>query len=782
MRNPLEVEQQYQNLLLSLSLPATAFQRLHVIDHFLGLLDGEEAAYESYLLDCFDRVPVLVRDLAHLGHDPDEVRRIYDLFNQASQNIQCFDLSGELGKALTRLRSVACGLYAYAGAWEKLGEVLGAPLTCVPDAGTENGNGSGHPALRRLIDKTHDLRTRELLEYLAREWDVTAAMEAGRGYVPVVERSVEEGRGGRGSLRRLRVRIIGESREGHDVIQGDLSVFGVDREETSLTQIPMEAVHTVLRKMDPRLVARPYIGQISFGRSHELLEGDSAQLAAGVLLACEILRYENRRVQFRVRPDVALTGSMDAHGCVCAVDGGSLPAKVKAAFFSHVGVLVVPREQVPDAESADADLRRRYPRRQLAIVGVAHVREVFYDRRVVEEVRAPLPIHMARTVAKHKAPIAAVTATFGLLLLIGHLILGPIDKTPADVEFAGNLMRVVNQFGETIMEADVGGPTVEYQRSLKSEAHHPPVYGISNQDGMDSTFVVFLSCSSSANFSADRFCKWSVSGRQVWGEWRSFPIVDFPNKNYEARGTAHWVTGFVFAEVDGRPGKEVVVLTHHPNSFPCTLVALDWHTMREVAEYLHVGFINDLRVFDIDADGRDEILCCGINNAYRMACVVVLDPNQLSGCSPATGEYVCRSHPPAAEKFYILIPRTVVGEATHFLKNNDANWLEVDQGARQLVVHVVDGISSPTAPFETAATLNYRFDSTMRLATIAPGDSYDLLAESLVKEGKLRQKPDQAYFEAERSRIRYWDGEKWQTRPTENRRFTMPNRGELLPR
>ena len=60
----------------------------------------------------------------------------------------------------------------------------------------------------------------------------------------------------------------------------------------------------------------------------------------------------------------------------------------------------------------------------------------------------------------------------------------------------------------------------------------------------------------------------------------------------------------VLANVDTLPGRDVVVVSPHPTSFPGMLTVLSRHTGKPFAEYLHVGFINDIRLFDIDSTMR----------------------------------------------------------------------------------------------------------------------------------------------------------------------------------
>jgi len=54
---------------------------------------------------------------------------------------------------------------------------------------------------------------------------------------------------------------------------------------------------------------------------------------------------------------------------------------------------------------------------------------------------------------------------------------------------------------------------------------------------------------------------------------------------------------------------------------------------RVLREYWHSGVLTQIALADVDGDGKNEIVLGGVNNGYRAATLIVLDPGGFSGAS-----------------------------------------------------------------------------------------------------------------------------------------------------
>lgn len=758
MLNPLDVEQQYQNLRMTLSLPGTSFQRLRAVEEFLAGLTGEEPAFESYILDCLDHIPALVKELSRSGHDPEALRRVHDRLRLAAEGVQNGNALAGIREALEEFREIVAGLYAYGAAWGGLSGMLGIPVREQEKPDAHEGTGSRRVELTRMAEQSDDRNVREALERLCRVWDMAVKPQSGMAHVPVVERSLTEEHEGAGSLRRLTVKIFGESGDGRDAIHGDLAVFGVDREETGLTHVPMQAARSVLSNIEVALFEKHFSGQITFGNSHELHEGDSARLAAMTLLVCEILRYENRRIQYRLRPDAALTGSMNAEGSVLDVDGRSLGAKVTAAFFSHVETLVVPRGQAADAEEVLRELQMRYPGRHLDIVGVGHAREVFYDRRAIEQITISKPRHVFMRLWQRRMRVGGIA----LLLLMGLSLMrvayGPIDNNPQLTAFHGGMLEIRNKSGGRLGAVALTKMTAQRAVLDPDEAHKLDCLSDVNGDGRNE--IVFTLQHGLSDGGMDSVIAVASDCQSVLWTYEVRQRFTFPRRSEGNTGT-YSISKVFGGDVDGDGSAEVVIGANHISSFVGIVAVLDGKTGHEKGLYIHTGHTIDLAAADLDGDNIAEILAVGKNNAFQLAFLACLDGRNISGYSVTQGVYTPEGLAPANEKAYLLFPETAVGLAftspSH--AGNMSGSVVVNAESRQVLVGITDFVGLYDSQGEHVnATLNVIADFDLNIQSVQPGTSYDLVAEHLVRDGRLPHVPDEAYWRGWRSLVRTWKG------------------------
>ncbi len=106
---------------------------------------------------------------------------------------------------------------------------------------------------------------------------------------------------------------------------------------------------------------------------------------------------------------MGMTGDISEDGRVIPVDGQTLVSKVHACFFSWLDIMVVPKEQLYEAEIEKARLQQRYPDKKLTILGVEHIEDLFYDRRISEEVRIGRIKKAGHVIRKYKFNIIGIS-------------------------------------------------------------------------------------------------------------------------------------------------------------------------------------------------------------------------------------------------------------------------------------------------------------------------------------------------------------------------------------
>ncbi len=780
MHNPIDIEGRFQSLRSFLAYPASARQRLLEIDKFLDWLGDDYAQCESYLLELAQHLPELINGLSASGNSPEPLRALAEKLFHLQAQLPAFAAISDLNEAIKKMQHRAAGLYACAGDLQTSLTLLDDRFATHPPVWlAEISNGHHRQPLAilqhaRELAKSHHPQIIDFINELIANCFPAETRDANGIVVPVIERGLFNSTtdAHEGSLRRLSIKILGSASGGLDEIDAGVRVIGAQSSAASMLKAPIAAARRLLSETYSHLSKKCFSGKITFDAAHACHEGNSANLAIAALFYCAILRYTGQRRQFRLASNVAVTGDVDENGAVLPVDDDTLDAKVKAVFFSWAECLVVPKQQLHEAEAAAGALTQTYPHRQLTIIGVRHLREIFYDRRLTERQRATIAGHVARKAWRKKFTVGGLAAILILISIIGKLIYGPFDKNPVIAEFAGESLLIKNKSGEIVVNITVGPATVRRANSVGNDnelwgLHYVTFFDVDG-DGMNEVFWVQWNDEKTAQPS--KICcksvledtlRWSIALRRA---------LDFPRKP-DAKSDYFYPSHIAAGDFDGDGGGELLVSSTQ-DFFPALVLRLEAKTGKELGCYVHVGQIGSMKLVDLDNDGITEVLLCGVNNAFRKACLVVLDPRFISGHSPLAGNYVLTGYPAGLEKTYILIPRTIVGEVfSEDSKNNSAQAIFLQQASRNFFLLIRDA-SSRNPPLSAKQLYLYGyFGFDLQVQSFGTHDDYDLTAEKLFREGRISRMPDYAYFEEYKKKMLYWDGEGWQNEPVMNRHY-----------
>lgn len=760
MLNPLDIEQRYQDLKLLLSLPSTPYQRVVAINAFLTLLNGEEQSYESYVLECHERLPAYLAEVPACGYVPEMLAGLYTHFLALQRQVPAAATTAGVPEAMHRFRNVVAVHFAHAGAWERVLQLFPAGTPDPPNppltypAGIEGYDRFVNDAA--ATNRIPELEREEIRQLLFG----TAEVRDRTVLIPVVEKPVTDGGSQSGSLRRIRVRILGDALATRDSIETDIAVYGIDHAESGHVGVPMQAVRQWLRKQHSPAESKWYLGHVSFGGAHELHEGGSSGLAVAAALACEVLRYENARVQYRIRSDAVFTGGIDGMGAVLPVDADTLLLKINAAFFSPVHVMVVPRSQADAAEEYVRQLQARFPVRSLEIVGVRTLADVFYDLRAIIPLRAPLALHAVRFLWMRRSRTLALISTTILIVIGAWYGMGRTDNQPIAIEYEGDRLRVMNRYNATLAEIEVGKATVDTWGHTLNEWAATHGHAIADADGDGQNELFYVQSIGAPGNLEDQVVAYSIREQRALWSTPIRPVYNFPGCSDTKTGSIV-INDLVAGDVDGDGRAVVFVAAHHVQSFPGIVVALDPLTGNTKQAYVNTGHIADIALADLDRNGVPELLMAGTNNAFLgdRAFLAVIDACDINGCSPFTSEYRPADPPAVRNDFYALLPRSVFGESIGTdAKGNAGLFLEVNESLGQVTVCVDDGSGQAVKlPIVVPPILNFTFNRSLKLTAIARGDSYDVGAAWAVEHGFLTFKPDDAYFVRLRERLRVWE-------------------------
>jgi hypothetical protein len=211
------------------------------------------------------------------------------------------------------------------------------------------------------------------------------------------------------------------------------------------------------------------------------------------------------------------------------------------------------------------------------------------------------------------------------------------------------------------------------------------------------------------------------------------------------------------------------VLSQDRNFSPMKLFEVDTKTGVEQQSFFNRGHCPFLLASDVDGDGTNDLLLGGLNDGYNQACLAILDPSDISGFAPVPQEYLpADSVRSAQEKYYILFPKTDLGELVRRAPFNQVNQI-VLAATGNLIIHVYESTGNPKS--EEAGSVLYGFDQRMKLKLVTLGDNFKVVYQRFYSEGKLKRPLTPAYTEKLKNSVLYWDGERFVNTPTMNKRF-----------
>lgn len=759
MANPLVIEQNFQTLKQSLKLISSSRLRILRIVEFIEDLLNTPTYFPAYAPDLLPQLSKSIVETDFTGTNLNCLERCVKIIERIENDKPTVASNSELKQAQQHLKAES-------------------------------------DKIRSWINS----KSVDPLESPRKKFDVSSV------YIPMVEReqfltTVEPLFA---SLQKLNIDAIFSKKEA-DADKLHIKQFSHKKEEENELLNTVEAARHLLGKFAHIKNSKRVTINCSFNNPTSV-EGQSLQAGLAAGLFTELLRLHQHKEEFAIRNNVAITGRIDKQANLLPVDEGGLKLKVEACYFSHIRYLVVPKEQegickdvidklilakeqsstLPPKNGGIAQTdgntdetkqavilsdRREskdgHRSRNLEVVGISNLEELFYNRKFTDSRRISIARQTARKVWKLRRPIAAVLLV-SLLLITGKMWYGPIDKNPVDYVAKGEMLTLKNKYGEIVDEIKLRTNAIKHFNNGKFTFGNDNVSFIDiDNDGFNEVFFSQLHDDNPENISKV-YCKSLKLNKYLW-EFELKKKLIFPRKS-DIQSDLFSVLQIAAGDFDKDGNPEIIVLSAHNGYFPCILFKLDARTGNELGNYLHIGILSSFKICDIDNNGILEILLTGISNAFDIAVFTVLDQRFIYGHSPITKDYIVEEYKPAAEKAYIAIPRTIVGNYySNINRSNSGKSIDINQGRQAIRICIIDYVP-PKEPDHTV-DISAFFGFDLKIKAFGTHDSYDLLSRKLYKEGKISQETNIEYFEEFKKEILYWDGDKFVNYPTLNKRY-----------
>jgi|GEM_PF-1595022 len=792
MKSPVYIEKQFQELLANLSLPVSARERLLSIKEFIDQIVVQSDAAESYLLEVVQYLPNIVRNLDINGYEPYTIRTLYENLQMLYEQHPSLSTIADFDRTLDLLRVYTAQLYAFAGNVRIMLAFLNEKYAIAPPRWINNITIEPRMTPYKILcaveneaEKNNDPVTYEI-DRIKNNWKQMRALQYCETVVPVIELSYSAGgirSTSEGALRRIRVNIFGESGVQGDEVHPDIAVFGARLPVEQSMKVPVYAARNLVAQTHPHLKDRYVTGQVIFTNRSALHEGSSANAAIAALTYCEILKTFDQRVTYRLAPAVAITGDVDENGEILPVDEDSLYKKVRTTMFSYIDYLVVPKQQLMKAEEIVEEVKRFYPDRTISVIGIGHLQEIFFDRRLTEQNEISALQYAGRRIAAKKYTIMSLLTILVLLAIIAQLTTGPTDRNPVSGYMEGEHLVVLNESNQVIDRIRVSEEVVQYQEFMADRlfGHDWRLFLFHDVTGDGFNEVLWASNHQHPEqYTSVIYCKSIARGEILWEYPVSFDI-NFPRKPY-ATGNVTRVNAIAIDDLEGNGTMDVIVAGVEDRYFPGFILRMNAATGEPVDYYVHTGAINAVITKDITGNGIKEIIAGGVSNAFDEAVLVVLDPRNMSGHSPLRGDYEIVGYEKADEIAYVRIPRTKVGqELRHRSRFNDIYQFQQYPETNQFQVMIYEFRErDPQRAIGEVAAARYfiNFNYNLEVQTIGTADGFDMMARLLHSRGILDSIPDYKYFQEYATTLHYWNGSGWQTEPVLNRLYADSASGD----
>ena len=588
----------------------------------------------------------------------------------------------------------------------------------------------------------------------------------GEVLIPVVEEfKTEERSSGIDRLRQLQVDIIGENRyKQHDL----KPTFGVVGNEAGNFLEPVKKAAGQLLARSRENKQKYWNGSAGLNMSHAWHSGRSANVALAAAFYCEMLKSEEQAEYFRLNPAICITGDVNEDGKVLSVENESLRLKAEAAFFSWAQAFVVPATQLNETLQYLHELNDEFPNRHLPVIGISHIQELFYDRRLTLHYKTDAITHNLKKIWKRKFSVASAFIVIVLLGIIGRLVYGPVDRNPTHATYEGEFAHIRNENGMILKSINVGERFVmtHNENSIQLIPDHIKFFDLDN-DGKNEIFEnkTIVESKKEAGFLIH-----TLNGDTIFD--RNFYLdIRFDQHPY-VKEEKFGIRKFEISDFDKDGESELLMVLNIIGYFTSLVAILNIETEEIERMYVSVGYLRDVEILDLDGDGFDEVLLATEFKGYREKGLIVLDSRFIHGKGILGERYQKTDMEKGIEKAAFIVPQTVIGK----ILSEDNTQKAFKKGFPNFLAQVEENYFSffvedwYTRGKEDVGLI-FEFYNDLNVRSIVSRDNYDIKAKELFDSGVINFEADGLFLDTYRDSILYWNGTEFQSQPTLNKKY-----------
>ncbi len=474
--------------------------------------------------------------------------------------------------------------------------------------------------------------------------------------------------------------------------------------------------------------------------------GDSLGVAFAVGAVTAVEKVELFRERLNISPRVAFSGALSPEGKLLPIDRDGLRLKIVRAFHSELSFLVVPRDHITEAWQIVKELEAQQPGRKLDMMGADQFAAVADDPRFLERERLSLTAYAARRAWKAKRSTwVELPALVVLIGLLAWVLLAPwLDKVPAKIRTTQHGFDVLNKYSRTLWSRSFGCELFPDSSSMANCT-------ISDIDGDGFQEVLYMPFTTDASPVSGWLFVYRAEGDTIFSRDCSIRLK-YPGDSVP-EGKANWyeAPGVHVMTVTG----DVRIVTRCAKTGPARGYLKIWDAKgNQLSWYIQGGWINLVAPYDVDGDGRDELVGWAFANRMKALCFLALPADSCRGVSPPywnrpDGDFDLSWVERGSQIHYVVFPVSEVGKIDlagpypwnlTFRRNSHDEW-------------VIWLYERATNTGDVLYYLNARFRATSVLMT----DAYRKRRQILILRDSLPNIPDGVYSDSLLNRVTYWD-------------------------
>ncbi|MFA6978192.1 MAG: hypothetical protein WC209_02625 [Ignavibacteriaceae bacterium] len=479
--------------------------------------------------------------------------------------------------------------------------------------------------------------------------------------------------------------------------------------------------------------ARKYIKHIS--PTHEVIVsfdkrvgfyiGDSLGVALTLAYINELFLFYNAPLTISANEGSCFTGSILQNGEIPSIGEENITKKVELVFYSNVKTFVLPKEDEAAAEEKLRELKKKYPNRNLKLIAVADIEDLLSRRNVVDIKKLSLLKRTGKTVVRNKT-ITALVIT--VLSMLSFFYFYEYDDNPYGYEATASGFNIKNQSGKVLwtIKRSIGSDELINQSLFETHLR------VVDLNGDKKNEVIY--CFDSNDAAADKNLSDGVAFYDYKG--KVFNRLAFTKTVYSKREilTPRYAWS-LWDTLTFNGGKSLLSSVNNGNSYASAAFILDLKTQKIISDTLwNCGHINEMRLFDLNNDGRREIAGLTHDNGNKRISFFNINLSKFAGQLPSTEEYRLLHIIQAEVTNLFLFPKTDYIESIGQETANLMSSLAIDNNSKTLRFTTLENT------VVNIGGIIYNWNYQNNDFDVAISGRFGAIRDSLVAQGKL-QKP-----------------------------------------